>query len=383
MVDELVNEIDESAAENELVEHDSLVVEPAAHDGTSRSFPCHQCGADLAWQAGVNALSCAHCGHREELPQSAQAIQEYAFNDVLRDDSKEHGLGLEQRSVRCAGCGAHTDLAPDVVMTDCAFCGATVEDAAGHNNRIRPEALVPFQQTREQARSQFQQWASKRWFAPNALKQVVADRFSGIYRSWWTFDSHTLSHWSGQAGYYYYVTKTRRVQGKLQTYRQRRVRWRQRSGIYEAFFDDVLTKAFSAGLAPTGYQLDDAIAYTPQALAGFQTERYTIDPQAAWAAARLDIEQTLRQRCAQRLGGDTQRMLTVSTAHSGIAFKSILLPAWHSTYRYRGQVYRIVVNGQTGTVRAERPWSVWKITGAVLAGLVVIAALVVVVNMQT
>ena len=56
-----------------------------------------------------------------------------------------------------------------------------------------------------------------------------------------------------------------------------------------------------------------------------------------------------------------------------VTFKHILLPIWVAAYKYRGQSYRFVVNGQTGRVQGERPWSWIKITLAVLAALVIIA----------
>ena len=42
---------------------------------------------------------------------------------------------------------------------------------------------------------------------------------------------------------------------------------------------------------------------------------------------------------------------------------------------YRGQTYRFVVNGRTGRVQGERPWSAIKITTAVVLGLLVAAGL--------
>ena len=52
-------------------------------------------------------------------------------------------------------------------------------------------------------------------------------------------------------------------------------------------------------------------------------------------------------------------------------FKHVLLPVWMAAYKYSGKTYRFLVNGQTGEVQGERPWSVWKIGFAVL----VVAAL--------
>jgi hypothetical protein len=37
-----------------------------------------------------------------------------------------------------------------------------------------------------------------------------------------------------------------------------------------------------------------------------------------------------------------------------------------AAYKYNGKSYRFLVNGQTGEVQGERPWSVWKIAFAVI-----------------
>ena len=54
-------------------------------------------------------------------------------------------------------------------------------------------------------------------------------------------------------------------------------------------------------------------------------------------------------------------------------FKHILLPIYLSSYRYKGKEYRFYINGQSGRVQGNRPYSVWKIVLAVLAVLLVVA----------
>ena len=73
------------------------------------------------------------------------------------------------------------------------------------------------------------------------------------------------------------------------------------------------------------------------------------------------------------IGGDRQRISSVDTDVSAVTFKHVLLPVWLAAYKYRGQSYRFVVNGQSGRVQGERPYSAWKIAGAVVLGLIVAA----------
>ena len=53
-----------------------------------------------------------------------------------------------------------------------------------------------------------------------------------------------------------------------------------------------------------------------------------------------------------------------------VTFKHVLLPVWMAAYKFQDRSFRFVVNGQTGKVQGERPWSKWKIAFAVLAALI-------------
>jgi hypothetical protein len=72
------------------------------------------------------------------------------------------------------------------------------------------------------------------------------------------------------------------------------------------------------------------------------------------------------------IGGDAQRIHAQQTSVNDIRFKHLLLPVWIGAYRYGGKPYRVLVNGQSGEVEGDRPWSAWKIAAAVLAALLLL-----------
>ncbi len=82
------------------------------------------------------------------------------------------------------------------------------------------------------------------------------------------------------------------------------------------------------------------------------------------------MDRMIRRDVKYDIGGDDQRVGNVNTSVSDVTFKHILLPVWLAAYKYRGKTYRFVVNGRTGRVQGERPYSAWKIAFAVVIGLI-------------
>jgi hypothetical protein len=76
------------------------------------------------------------------------------------------------------------------------------------------------------------------------------------------------------------------------------------------------------------------------------------------------------------IGGDEQRIDDLSTAYSGVTFKHLLLPVYAGAYRYNAKLFQIVVNGRTGEIQGERPYSFWKIALLVVSILIVVLIIV-------
>jgi hypothetical protein len=368
--EEVQEEIEEDAPPRERTP-----ARPPAHAATNtnkeRKFPCHKCGADFIFAPAENSLICPYCGHVDKIPQTPEEIKEYRFSDYLaRPRSKGYGaVPGGRRKAKCGGCGAASDVDASVRATTCAFCGAPLvldDNATPDEDVITPEAVVPFSVNAAVAEALFRKWLTSLWFAPNALKHSAeAKKPQGVYRPFWTYDSHTVSHWTGERGDAYYVRRGKR--------RVRKIRWTWVSGTYVNFFDDVLINAGKNKDRSTEYQLSGLKTYTPDYLSGFAAERYAISCQDGWREAKEVIKNEIYEAVENEIGGDRQRVHSIDTAYRGITYKHILLPLWLSCYRFGEKTFCFQVNGQTGEVHGERPWSFWKIFFLVL---VIIAAIV-------
>ena len=344
-----------------------------------KQFPCESCGAAVEYMPGTEHLSCPYCGSENAIPQSEQDIVEQDFHTTLAQLAASHKVE-RSATVRCESCDAEFTLAPNTRADACPFCGSAVISEPGEHEQLPPAALLPFKLTARDARSQFASWLQKLWFAPNKVKRYARadDGFSGIYLPYWTFDSRTVSVYRGQRGDDYYI-QTRGVDGK--TKREKRTRWTSVSGTVGRVFDDVLVvaseslpKTYVEQLAP--WELDQLTPYQQDYLSGFRAETYQIGLEKGYQQARSEMDQQIRRDVQRDIGGDQQRIQNISTQYDNITFKHILLPVYMAVYRYKNTIYRFVINGRSGEVQGERPYSWVKIGCAALSAAVLIGALV-------
>ncbi|MBU0781374.1 MAG: DNA-directed RNA polymerase subunit RPC12/RpoP [Loktanella salsilacus] len=342
-------------------------------------FPCHTCGSDLRFDPASAQLVCDHCGNTEAIGGGAGpfgGMVELDFRKAL--DNALPGAEMEDTRVQsCPNCGAQFELAGDTHAAECPFCATPVVTDTGPHRQIKPRGLLPFALDQARARDAMTDWLGSLWFAPGGLTEYARKgrAMDGIYVPYWTFDAQTASSYTGQRGTHYYTTRTVTRDGKTRTIREQHTRWRSAAGRVQRFFDDVLVlastslpKQYTDGLEP--WDLSELEPYQPQYLAGFMAEGYQVALQDGFTQARGYMDRMILRDVKFDIGGDEQRVTNVQTQVSAVTFKHILLPVWMAAYKYNGQTYRFVVNGRTGRVQGERPYSKWKIAFAVLLGLV-------------
>jgi predicted RNA-binding Zn-ribbon protein involved in translation (DUF1610 family) len=366
------------AADQPVLPQDAAAVRQA-------EFPCVQCGAKLVFAPGTSTLKCPYCGADNVIAASAEPVEELDYRDALNQVAQS--ADLEDRvTIRCPSCAAEATLDPHVSADHCPFCGSPIVTEGAARRVIKPKALLPFHITREQADSRFRRWIAGLWFAPDELKQRARKELAltGMYVPYWTYDSDTVSDYTGMRGEYYWVTQTYTtvVNGRTvtRTRQVRHTRWYPAAGTVSNRFDDILILAsrslprkYTEELEP--WDLENLVPYADAYLSGFRAETYQVELDEGFQAAAAIMNEHIRQSIRRHIGGDEQRILSVRTQYRRITFKHVLLPVWLSAYRYRERVFRFLVNGRTGEVQGERPWSVLKITLAVLAALAAIAAI--------
>ncbi|MCM3905855.1 MAG: TFIIB-type zinc finger domain-containing protein [Pyrinomonadaceae bacterium] len=352
------------------------------------TYPCPDCGADLLYEPSDGFLSCPHCGHRQAITTSAEQVEERSYEQYLQIHPEQlERLAADALEVQCQSCGATVTFIPPQVAGQCDFCGVQiVAQAKSADPILAPEGVLPFRITQQQASAGLHQWLKSRWFAPNALKHFAQpDSIDGVYLPFWTYDTDTTSYYTGERGDHYYVTETyyETDSNGNQVERTRQVqhtRWSPASGRVSRWFDDILVPA-TASLAQNRlealepWDLAELRLYEPAFLSGFKAQRYQVDLAQGFKRVKQVTAAVIQGDVRKDIGGNVQRIHNVSTQYSGITFKHLLLPVYAGAYRFNQKVFQIVVNGRTGEIQGDRPYSFWKIalfvTGMVFILLII------------
>lgn len=340
---------------------------------------CTGCGSNMVFNPDTQTLYCHHCGSKIDFATKNMASEQdlrvglYAAPKF----SKNEAVVFE-----CDNCGAKIVLEGGQSSADCPFCGTyhvrKTDELAG----LKPNAVIPFAFNEQKALSLTKTWAKKRFYAPRAFKKnLVAENLKGVYTPCFTFDSRTTSFYHGRIG----QTRTRVVGSGKNRRTQTYVVWRNISGVFDYRFDDLLITAGTKfnqqnlnSISP--YDTNASKAFEENYLLGYMAYHYDKELEDCWGQAKTVMDQNLRRLILSRYSYDKVAYLNVSTTHSDLTYKYVMLPVYVGNFNYKKKLYNFYVNGSTGKVNGKTPKSVLKILATILLAAAVVIGVILMVN---
>jgi hypothetical protein len=229
-------------------------------------------------------------------------------------------------------------LTPETLSLTCAYCDAVyVTETTESADLLPPQALIPFTISQEKAANILHRWFKKERLNPRRLSPIV-----GLYLPVWTFDIGGELIWHGLI--------------------KQDENWVPISSSRYIFHNDVLVPATEKLSADLSHWLDDfdlsqLVAYDVRYLADWPAERYQLALSDASLQARRQLLQHYRHHPHEITSNYVLNLRLQSTNVLIESFKLILLPVWLAHYRLPDddETYDLLLNGQNGVVRAERP----------------------------
>lgn len=350
----------------------------------SNQHSCPSCGAPLAYSPKTGTLFCEHCGTKVDIERNLN-VRERDFTDMNTTDKWKES---DVTCYRCANCGASTILSAITIATECPYCGSAVVIDNESLDSVRPDTVIPFEATNEEATAALLKWRKKRLLAPNSFrKHLSVDLVKGTYQPIWTFDAYTTSPYSGRLG----KRRTRTVKRGKTVTTETYIQWFHVSGSIDYTFDDVFVRGndnietkWLQKLQPFPQQ--KYVVYEDAFLSGYIADNYTVPPQEAFEIAKQKMRTAIERAIVERYNADVVGELNVDLQFRAKSFKYLMIPVYITATKYNNKLYNNYVSGvKCGTdnrnnpiikVSGKAPLSALKITMLVLAILVLLAAIV-------
>jgi hypothetical protein len=198
-------------------------------------------------------------------------------------------------------------------------------------------------------------------------KKGKPEDVEGVFLPFLAYDAVARSNYSVDIGIHWYETETYTTtdsKGRtvVKTRQVRRTEWHTSEGSHVGDYRDQLVSA-SKGLSENEanqlepFDLGLCQSYDEALIAGWPAERPSVADAQADATARAEFTEREGREISAFLPGDEQRGLQWGTELEMGEIELFLLPVWIARYKHKGEVFRLLVNGQTGEVVGETPTS--------------------------
>ena len=329
-------------------------------------YKCPSCGGILEFDPASQKMRCPYCesvftmqdvqssdttGLADEegspLLQGAEVLDhaEIAWQTGEADNLRVYG---------CQSCGAEIVADATTAATKCPYCDNVVVMKGQFSGGLRPDMVLPFKVSREQAIEQYKKHISSSKYVPNVFSaNNHPSEIQGVYVPFWlydadanadiTYNAQRVRTWSDR-DYNYTETEHYRLH-RAGTIRMEKVPVDGSSKMADDLMESI--EPFDA---------EAAVPFTTGYLAGFVANRYDVDHIACKPRALERMKKSAEEAFHSTVRGYTG----VSVANSLVTFPRAdvhyaLYPVWMLSTQWEGKPYLFAMNGQTGKFVGDLP----------------------------
>jgi len=312
-------------------------------------------------------MVCTSCGAEFPVAMFDQAVamsgeQQYQAKTDTWDVQGE-GLVVYE----CKNCGGEVVGDQSMASTKCPYCDSPIVISSKFEGSLKPDLVIPFKLDRKAAEQKLINHVNSIKLAPAAFKSGNhIKELKGVYVPFWLFDAqcHASSRFE--------ATKVHRHSDSSYEYT-------------ETEYYDLLREgdmAFANVPADASKQMDDnlmdsiepydvsaAVPYSSAYMAGYMANRYDVSPAECQVRADERMQQTAKDLLKNQVKGyNSVRETTGNFYKYSGCYKYALYPVWILNTVWNGNKYVFAMNGQTGKLVGDVPYSKGKFFG-VLFGI--------------
>ena len=324
-------------------------------------YKCPCCNAGLVFEGHLQKLTCEYCDNTFDI-DTVRAYNACAQIPSSEDFSWEEGekqewTEAEQQNLnafQCPACGGEILTDDTTAATFCPFCENPSIVPARVSGSLKPDGVIPFRKSREDAQAAFSNLCKGKPLLPKGFaSQQRLEKITGMYVPFWLYDCD--ADFSGS----YKATRIHRWSDARYQYTRTEhfLLNRKASAGFSGIPMDGSTKmedVFMESIEPFDYS--QTVPFETAYLTGYLADKYDVPAENGKERIRQRVEQSLQDQVQTTLLG----YATVIPANRQIQIqnhpaKYVLLPVWMLNTNYGGKIYTFAMNGQTGKITGSFP----------------------------
>ena len=151
---------------------------------------CRNCGNPLVYDPITKRVICDACGSAfaaESIEAYSKQFEENRQAQPAQDVVSEF---LECHVYSCSSCGGEIIINGSEASTTCIYCGSPSVIFSRISKEKRPDYILPFQVSKDDALKILNQRFSNGLFIPKAFKQLNPEMIRGIYIPYWLVNAY-------------------------------------------------------------------------------------------------------------------------------------------------------------------------------------------------
>ena len=318
-------------------------------DKNVTNHKCPNCNAGLPFDPEKGLWVCEYCN-------SEFTLEELNKSENNTESSNDANMDLYE----CPSCGAQIIADENTTATFCVYCKNPAIIKSRLQEKFKPQYVIPFKTTKEDAIKAFENYKKNKWFIPDEFNDPqTIQEITGINIPFWLYTcdvdanlsavAYKIRRW--RSGNYRYT--------KTDTYsitRKGTMGYNKVPADGSKRFDDSIMDS----IEPFNYsELKD---FDYSYLSGFLSEKYDVTEDEAFDRAEDRIENTSKQKLQSTILGYTTINVNNFTANiNNVSNEYVLLPVWLLNTKYKDKLYPFAMNGQTGKLIGNIPISIKKL----------------------
>lgn len=335
---------------------------------TSVSYTCPNCGGPLDFDPKDQKVVCPYCDTEFEVKtiedlfakKQAQAVEAEKAKEAKWETKAAGGQWSEEeaahmKAVVCSSCGAEIVCDENTMATECCYCGNPTMMPAKFDGMLKPDFVIPFKKTKEEAVAALKEFYKGKTLLPKAFtaNNRVED-IQPMYVPFWLFDATVHADASFRA------ESDNIIDTPDETITETSVYQCDRSGHmhFSKIPVDGSTKmddTYMESIEPFDYS--ELVPFSAAYFTGYLADKYDVDAEASEPRAEKRIETSAIGVLEDTVTGYSRCHVENHVVQKeGNEVLYAMAPVWILTTRYEGKPYTFMMNGQTGKMVGSLPY---------------------------